>query len=148
MTNAAFTHTVVVDAGVDELWDRLQSVDTWQSIGPVQRVWDPIRGNEGELLGYRWSTSVGGRPYEGTAKTIASHPDESMLLSLDGGEVSALLNATLDPVEDGEGTSLEVTMEIEPKGVLGNLFFAIIASAVRSGLEQHLDEFAARYRND
>ncbi len=147
MPDAAFTHTVVVHAPVSELWAELQSVDTWQGIGPVDRVWEPRHGGDGELLGYRWSTTVGGRPYEGSAETVASHPEESMLLSLDGGEVSALLNATLDPVEDGERTSLEVTMEIEPKGVLGNLFFAIIASAVRNGLEQHLDEFAARYGN-
>jgi uncharacterized protein YndB with AHSA1/START domain len=143
MAGSAFTHRVTVDAPIEKVWDRLQAASTWENVGPVEKVWDPAHGQDGELLGYSWSTTVGGRPYDGTAKTIASHPQESMLLALDGGEVMALLTTALESATDGR-TTIAVTMEIEPKGMMGTLFFPVISAAVRNGLQDHLDEFAAR----
>jgi uncharacterized protein YndB with AHSA1/START domain len=143
MAGTAFTHTVTVDAPIEKVWDRLQAASTWENVGPVERVWDPVHGDDGRLLGYHWSTTVGGRPYEGTAKTVASHPHESMLLALDGGEVMALLTTALEAAGDGR-TTIEVIMEIEPKGMMGTLFFPVITAAVRNGLRDHLEEFGAR----
>jgi hypothetical protein len=68
---------------------------------------------------------------------------ENMLLSLDGGEVSALLTTSLTAVGT-DRTEIDVTIELEPKGMMGTLFFPIISSAVRNGLEDHLDAFASK----
>jgi hypothetical protein len=143
MAGSAFTHSVVVDARISDVWDRLQRASTWQDVGPVEKVWDPEHGTGGELLGYRWSTSVAGRPYRGTARTVASHPQETMMLALDGGEVSALLTTTLSSASETR-TSIEVTIELEPKGMMGTLFFPVISAAVGRGLEDHLEAFARR----
>ena len=46
MPSATFTETVTIDADPANVWDQLQEPDVWASLGPVQKVWDPIIEDE------------------------------------------------------------------------------------------------------
>ncbi len=143
MPRASFTHQVIVPRSVDEIWARLQVAETWSNIGPVEDVWDAEHTDEGHLERYRWSTTVGPRSYQGRAKVIGSEPGHLMRLDLDATEVVGTLTTRLS--ENGAGTDLEVTLEVESRGTLSTLFFPVVSEAVGRGLPMQVERFAASF---
>jgi carbon monoxide dehydrogenase subunit G len=147
MPSASSSHEVTVAQPADGLWQILQNADTWANIGPVERVWDPVHDAAGTLMSYRWSTTVAGRPYEGTAKTMAAEPPSSIQQELDGGEVAGVLTTRLSPNADPSHTTITVHLEVSSRGALSAMFFPIIADAINRGLPDQVEEFAGRLSN-
>ena len=144
MPRASFTHQVTVSRPADEIWDQLQVAETWSNIGPVEEVWDAEHSDEGHLERYRWSTTVGPRSYRGRANVIASEPGHLMRLDLDATEVVGTLTTRL--AENGDSaTHLEVTLEIESRGMLSTMFFPIVSETVGRGLPMQVEGFAATF---
>ncbi len=144
MPSANASHLVSVALPPDDLWLVLQEADTWANIGPVERVWDPVHDGSGALQSYRWSTTVAGREYQGTAKTVSAQPGSTMQLELDGGEVVGVLTTNLSPNADPDHTTVEVALDVSSRGALSAMFFPIIADAIKRGLPDQVEEFAAR----
>ena len=100
MPSATFTETVTIDADPANVWDQLQEPDVWASLGPVQKVWDPII-EDGVLTGFTWSTDIGGKVYEGTGKVISHQRPDRYELMLDTSEMSGTITANLSPANPG-----------------------------------------------
>jgi hypothetical protein len=147
MPEASFKHSVVLDEPMSAVWERLQHAATWAAIGPVDRVWDSSHSEGGDLVAFKWRTAVGNRPYEGTARTVLSDRPRRMQLALDSGELSGHLTASLTGAGEDRST-IEVTMDIETRGLMGTLFFSAISAAVATGLRGHLENFAARMNDE
>jgi hypothetical protein len=122
-----------------EVWDRLQDVETWSNIGPVEHVWDPVHDDAGQLVSYRWSASVGPTTYRGRARVAEAAVCELLVLDLDGGEIGGRLATRLS--ENGDGSRITVTLTIVSKGTLSALFFPIVSDAVRKGLPEQVKRF-------
>lgn len=141
MPRAKFTHEATTRRQPEEVWRRLQDVETWSSIGPVEHVWDPVHDEEGLLVEYRWSASVGPTTYRGTANVIEAHVDSLMVLELDGGELAGTLSTRIE--QNGSGSRITVDLGIVSKGTLSALFFPIVSEAVGRGLPAQVDRFVA-----
>ncbi len=147
MPRATFTHEVTVHRSMQHVWKRLQDADTYANIGPVEKVWDPVHDDDGVLQQYTWSTTVGRKPYEGSARTVEAHNPSYLKMDLDAGEVAGSLATALEAVTD-EVTNLAVTLEIISKGTLSTLFFPVISDAVGRGLPEQVETFAGAIDQD
>ena len=143
MPSATFSHTVEVDADTEAVWTALQETEIWSSLGPVQEVWDPSYGENGTLLGYRWATSIGGKRYEGSARTIEHERPERFVLDLDGGEMGGVIATNLSETSGG-GTAIAVDLELRSQGMLSSLFFPAIRDVVGKGFEGQVDDLAGK----
>ena len=70
MPSATFTETVAISAAPTDVWDRLQEPQIWASVGPVEKVWDPVV-TDGVLTTFKWSTDIGGKVYEGVGTALS-----------------------------------------------------------------------------
>jgi carbon monoxide dehydrogenase subunit G len=145
MPEASFSHTATVLRPRRDVWDRLQDARTWSEIGPVDEVWDPAHDEYGSLLSYRWSTTVGPRRYEGTARRIDGHAPDRMSLALDGGEISGVLTTQLAALSERE-TQITVDLSIQPHGLLSIMFFGVVSDVVGRGLPTQVEHFAENCR--
>lgn len=141
MPRATYTHEETTQRSIADVWLRLQEVDTWSNIGPVEHVWDPVHDEAGQLVSYRWSASVGPTTYRGHAKVVDATPEQLMVLDLDGGEIGGVLTTRLS--QNGNGSHIAVTLSIVSKGTLATLFFPIVSEAVGRGLPEQVRRFVA-----
>ena len=137
----SFTHTSHSDANAEDLWKALNQPATWEAIGGVDRVFDPIVDDNGDLRGFSFATVVAGKPYEGRARP--REREEPRLISWDiaNSEIRGVTRVVLSP--NASGTGITVTLEMESVGLLSRVFFPVIASAVGNGLPDAVESFAA-----
>lgn len=136
-----FTHTSMAAVPIDQVWVSLDRPETWEAIGGVDRVFDPIIDAEGRLRGFSFDTVAAGRRYVGVA--TPNRRDEGRLMSwhIQNSEVRGTTTVELAAGEGG--TIVSVTLDVESRGVLSGMFFPVIANAIGSGLPRAVDEFAA-----
>ena len=142
MPSATFTETVTIDADPANVWDQLQEPDVWASLGPVQKVWDPIF-DEGVLTGFTWSTDIGGKTYEGTGTAVSHQRPDRYELLLDTSEMSGTITADLTAANPG-GTEAIVAIELKSKGLLSSMFFPAIKNAIGNGFPEQVSDMGAR----
>lgn len=143
MPSATFRHSATTPCTLEEVWEQLQSVESWANIGPVEKVWDPVH-DDAALRSYRWSTTVGSTEYDGSAVVTESRRPDRMKLDLDASEVVGSLLAEIST--NGDGTAqIAVTLEVASRGMLSTLFFPVISEAVGRGLPQQVEAFAASF---
>ncbi len=142
MPSATFTETVEIDANPGEVWDRLQAPEIWQSVGPVQKVWDPTI-EDGVLQTFKWSTNIGGKVYNGDGKALDHTRPGHYKLLLDTSEMSGTISVDLTAGNPG-GTSAVVSIELKSKGMLSSMFFPAIKKAVGSGFPQQVADMGAQ----
>ncbi len=146
MPSATFTETVAIDAAPNDVWDRLQNPSIWESVGPVQKVWDPNIDN-GVLLSFKWSTDIGGKVYEGVGTALEHQRPARYVLDLDAGEMAGKVTSVLSSGNPG-GTEAEVSIELRSKGMLSSLFFPAIKNAVGSGFPEQVTDMGAQLSTD
>ncbi len=142
MPSARFSHAASTTRPIDEVWERLQAVETWANIGPVEHVWDPVHDEDGQLVSYRWSASVGPTTYRGRARVTEAAPGQLMVLDLQGGEIDGVLSTAI--TENGDGSQVTVTLQIVSKGTLSALFFPIVSEVVGKGLPEQVSRFVTQ----
>jgi hypothetical protein len=142
MPSATFSESVAINVAPPEVWDQLQEPDVWASLGPVQKVWDPIVEN-GVLTGFTWSTDIGGKVYEGTGKVLGHHRPDRYQLLLDTSEMAGTITVELSSGNPG-GTDAVVEIEIRSKGLLSSMFFPAIRNAIGSGFPQQVRDMGVR----
>lgn len=143
MPLATFRHASPSPASAHDIWDALQSAETWGGIGLIDSVSDEQLGEDDGLRSFAFVTSAGGRTWEGTARTVTAVPDERMELSLITKEIRARISLDLTP--EGDQTLVSARLEAEPAGMLATLFWGVVRETISSGFAQQVDAFAAEF---
>jgi carbon monoxide dehydrogenase subunit G len=134
-------------APVEEVWASLDEPSTWESIGGVDRVFDPKIDDQGRLAGFSFDTVAAGRKYVGVATPHQRAEGSVMSWRIENSEVRGLTKVELEP--SNPGTAITVTLEVQSAGLLSSVFFPVIAGAIGNGLPRAVDEFASGFpRND
>lgn len=139
----SFTHVAIARADVGRVWETLDEASTWEEIGGVDRVTDPVIDDDGRLQGFSFEVKAAGKKYVGSATPHERAEGELMSWRVDTTEVRGVTRVALEPVDDG--TEVRVTLEVESKGLLSTMFFPVIASTIGSGLPRSVDEFAQQF---
>lgn len=141
MPSQTFTHETTTSASIDEAWAALDRPQTWEAIGGIDRVYDPVVDGDGRLQGFSFDTRAGGKTYLGAATPHERIEGRKMAWRVENSEVYAVTSVELEP-GDG-GTRITVRLEVQSAGLLSSMFFPIIAGAIGSGLPRAVDDFAA-----
>jgi len=136
-----FTHRATADAPVDVVWARLDRPETWESIGGVDRVFDPAVDDEGRLQGFSFDTIAAGRQYVGTATSQDRVEGQRIAWRIENPAIRGVTTVELRS-KDG-GTSITVWLQVQSASLLSSMFFPVIAGAIGSGLPEAVEDFAA-----
>jgi carbon monoxide dehydrogenase subunit G len=134
-----FTHTSFASAPIDEVWAALDRVETWEAIGGVDRVLDPVI-EDGQLKGFSFETITLGTTYLGQARPDRREEGRLMSWSIDNSEIEGKMAVALAATD--ERTRVTVTVDIESRGLVSSVLFPVIAGALGRGLPRAVDEFA------
>jgi len=138
-----FSHSSTTTADRSQVWSALDSPSTWEGIGGVDKVIAPVIDKDRRLRGFSFETSVAGRIYLGKATPKAREESRLMAWDIQNSEVRGVTTVRL--TDEGPGTRVQVTLEVESVGMFSSMFFPVIAKAIGSGLPQTVDAFAARF---
>jgi len=138
----SFQYAATTSGPVPSVWSALDQPKTWEAIPGVDRVVDPIVDGSGHLKGFAFESVVGGRTHLGHAVPAGRQEERMMAWDITTSEIKGRVTVGLSPA--GEGTRVYVELRVEGVGVLGNLFFPVIASAIGSGFPGTVEEFARR----
>jgi hypothetical protein len=136
-----FTHTSVASVPRETAWAALDRPSTWEGIGGVDRVVDPVVDEEGRLQRFGFLTEIAGRSYRGNATLARRVEGETVSWAIDSGEVRGSI--TVDLADRSGSTQVTATIELDSVGFLSSMFFPVITGAIRSGLAGTVDHFAA-----
>lgn len=142
MPSATFSEAVTIDADPASVWDQLQQPGTWESLGPVQKVWDPVI-DSGVLTAFKWSTNIGGKVYEGTGEMLDHERPNAYRIVLDTSEMAGTIAVDLSLANPG-GTEAVVEIELRSKGLLSSMFFPAIRNAIGSGFPDQVAGMGAK----
>lgn len=143
MPEASTSHSARVDVGRSAVWNALQNPGTWRAIGPIDDVSQPRHRDDGVLSGFNWTTNLGGKKYNGTAKVTVCHPESTYGLRL---ETSEIVGDILTEIAAADGsTTITVTLTFRTKGMLSAMFFPAIKQAMATGFPQQVESFAASF---
>lgn len=143
MPKETFSHTAVTRAKRTAVWKALDEPETWEGIGGVDKVIAPVVDKDGRLRGFSFETAVAGKVYLGKATPKAREESRLMAWNIENSEVRGFTAVRL--TDDGDGTRVEVTLEVEGVGMFSSMFFPVIARAIGSGLPETVDAFAAGF---
>lgn len=122
------------------MWRALDEPATWEGIGGVDRVYDPVIDDQGHLRGFSFDTLVGGRPYRGRATPRDRVEGITISWNIDSGEIRGVTSVDLE--EENGDTTVTVTVAFEVSGMLSTLFFPVISAAIGNGLPEAVERFA------
>ena len=117
--------------------------ETWEEIGGVDRVIDPLIDGDGRLRGFSFETVVAGMTYLGKATPKAREEFRLMAWNIENSEVRGVTAVHLS--DDGDGTRVEVTLEVESVGIFSSMFFPVIVRSIGNGLPRAIEEFAESF---
>lgn len=140
MPSATYAHAMDVSATPDEVWTALMRPATWAQVGPVNEVWDPEYTGEA-LTGWKWSTDIGGRSFQGTAAAVDFEAPTKYATELDAGEMAGTI--TIELSGGNPTTHMDVTLDFRSKGMLSAMFFPVIKDAIGNGFAEQMDQFAS-----
>ena len=136
----------LTSASVECVWAELQRPETWASIGGVERTYETLHDDAGNLVSYRFDAIIGGKTYPGDARTTVAEAPRLMTVVVDSKDLSGAINVRIDPV--GSGTRIEVSTAFSPKGFLASLMLGAISSAVARGMPERVERLARRCEAD
>lgn len=135
-----FRHQATTEATPDQVWERLQNPATWAAVAGADSTSDhTYRGDE--LTWFRFTATVGGVPYRGTARVTEATPDEMMTLSIRSNELQGII--VVEMTLTNPGTRLDVSMMMRPSGLLGPMVFPVVSRAVATGFPDSVERLAA-----
>ncbi len=138
-----FAHSAVASASIDDVWQSLDDPVTWESIGGVDRVYDPVIDAAGQLRGFSFDSVVAGKKYVGRASPYQRQDLRLMSWHVENSEIRGV--TTVELANAQPGTTVTVTLQVESAGFMSGMFFPIIANAIGNGLPAAVDSFAAGF---
>jgi carbon monoxide dehydrogenase subunit G len=140
MPRQTFQHSAITPASIESVWKALDDPTTWEAIPGVDRVIDPIVDASGRLHGFSFESVVGGKTYLGEARPAGREEERMMAWDIETSELKGRATVALSHFE--ESTRVYVRLDVEGVGMLGSVFFPVIASAVGGGFHETVEEFA------
>lgn len=141
MPGKSFQHSAVTQAPVSDVWKDLDEPGTWEAIPGVDRVIDPVVDADSRLRRFSFESDVGGRKYLGEATPARREEGRLMAWNINSSEIKGKVAIEIAP--EDQGTKVQVRLDVEGAGVLGSMFFPVIASAIGSGFPATVEEFVA-----
>jgi hypothetical protein len=138
-----FSHSSTTTASRSEVWSALDRPSTWEGIGGVDRVINPVIDEKGRLQGFTFETLVAGTKYLGKATPNAREEGQMVALNIANSEIRGAIR--IDLSDDGDGTLIRVTLDVESAGVLSAMLFPMIARSIGNGLPRATEAFAASF---
>jgi hypothetical protein len=129
-----------MDVTAQQAWDALQNPETWQNIGPVSSVSNPVNQPDGVLKTFDWVAMVGSKAYDGKAWATDYELLSRYELTMDSSEIAGDVVATITPTDDTCDVTIEITFRT--KGMLSAMFFPAIKAALSSGFPQQIEDLA------
>ena len=143
MPSETFTHSAVAPATVGAVWAEFDKPSTWENIGGIDRVVDPVIDSEGRLQAFSFDSVVAGKAYRGTA-TSAGRDEGSMISwNIENSEISGRIQVEVVALD--AGAQIDVSLTMASKGMLSSMFFGVISKTVGEGLPRSVEEFAAGF---
>lgn len=139
----AFSHEAVAHVPQTVAWAALQRPEVWEDVAGVENVADPRHDDTGLLLAYRFTVKAGPSSVRGTAETVDAQPPSFLRMRIDSSEISGSITTRLEPFET-VSTLVIVAVEMRAKGLLAQMFYPIVAQAVRTGLPAQVQAFAVK----
>ncbi len=139
MPSQTFQHSATTHVTIEEIWERLNQPATWEAVPGVDRVYDPIVDANGALRGFDFDSMVGGKTYSGKASPAGREMNKLIAWDIRTAELTGQVMVALSQI--GDGTRVYVRLHVGSAGMLGSLFFPIIASAIGGGFNQTVEEF-------
>ena len=139
MPRETFTYTSIASAPISEVWAALDKPETWEAIGGVDRVLDPVI-EDGQLKGFSFETITRGKTYLGQARPDRRDEGRLMSWSIANSEIEGKMAVALATTE--ERTRVTVTLDVESRGLVSTMLFPVIAGALGRGLPKAVDDFA------
>lgn len=143
MPEQSFQHAATTSTPITAVWSALDEPYTWEAVPGVDRVVDPIVDPSGRLRGFSFETAVGGKTYLGQAAPAGREEEKLMAWDIKTTEIKGRVTVGLSPVDDG--TRVFVDLRVEGTGVLGSLFFPIIAGAIGNGFVETVERFVSGF---
>ena len=142
MPSDTFSHVVTITTTPAVVIAALEQAETWKGLGPIDNVWDArIEGER--LAGFRWSARAAGKTFEGTADRVGVGGVDPMRLDLESSDVTGTI--TVDIAPEGAGSTMTVAMTVQSKSFMAGMFWGIISDALRAGLPDQVESFAAQF---
>ena len=141
MPGQSFQHSEDTPRAPAEVWKSLDEPATWEAIPGVDRVIDPVMGSDGRLQRFSFESDIGGRKYVGKATPAGRDEGRRIAWDIDSSEIKGKIAIHLE--QQGQGTRVNVELQVEGAGMLGSLLFPVIASAIGSGFPVTVEEFVA-----
>lgn len=139
MPRQTFQHSAATPTSIDFVWPALDRPATWESVPGVDRVIDPIVDGTGRLHGFAFESVVGGKTYRGEASPAGREEGKMMAWDLGTSELKGRVTVALSPY--GDGTRVYIRLDVEGVGMLGSVFFPVIASAIGGGFHETVEDF-------
>jgi hypothetical protein len=139
VASQTFQHSATTHVTIDHIWSRLNEPATWEDIPGVDRVLDPVFDSDGNLRGFDFETNVGGKTYRGVATPAGREDRRLVAWDVRTSELEGTVMVALSPI--GDGTRVYVRLHVMSAGLLGGLFFPVVAGAIGGGFHATVDHF-------
>jgi len=133
--------TLRVSQQLDVAWQRLQQLDSWEGIGGMGQLRDPLHHDNGALEGFAYSIDTPVGTIDDTAEVTSSTADagdHTMQVITDTKGV----RVTIDLVLSGMGAKTFVNFTIDAQAT--NFLARPLAATLRQTLETGIDREATR----
>ena len=125
------------------MWDELGLAETWENIIGIERVVEPHYDEDGQLQSFGFETTIGGRPYRGSARVSERVEGEKLAWSIQSPDVTGAIEVDLADHDDGTLITIALTLTME--GFLAAMFFPMVIQALGRGFPEAVEDFAASF---
>jgi carbon monoxide dehydrogenase subunit G len=136
-----FIEEAVTPIARETAWRALDQPSTWEGITGVDRVHDPEFDADNRLRGFSFETRIGGSPYPGKASPRERVEGRIMAWDISSAHIKGWISVEL--TDTGEETTVRVTIEVESIGFLATMMFPTISGAIKRGMAETVESFAA-----
>lgn len=141
MAGQQFRGSAVATADLDSVWEQFDHPSTWQGIPGVDRVYDAVLGDGGQLVGFKFDSTAVGRTYVGTATPGPRERGDTLTWEIQTSEIGGRVVVTTEVA--GDGTRIDVLLDVAPISMMASLAFPLIAGSIANGFQETVNEFAA-----
>ncbi|HEY5890427.1 MAG TPA: SRPBCC family protein [Acidimicrobiia bacterium] len=140
MAGQQFRGSAVTTAELDSVWGQFDDPRSWEGIPGVDRVYDAVRDEGGQLVGFTFDSTAVGRTYVGTATPGPREHGKSLIWEIKTSEIGGRLSVTTEIVPGG--CRIDVLLDVAPVSMMASLAFPLIAGTISNGFQETIDDFA------
>lgn len=143
MPSADYRHSLVSPASIGDAWAALQDPMTWGTLAGVTSISNAKHDTGGDLVSYDFVALAAAKSYKGKAQIVTSERPHSMAVRINSIEMDGRIGVEL--AEHDSGVRADVTLKLEAKGFLSNMFFLAIKTVVGASFPEQAEHLADRF---